>query len=75
MYDKIGFSLAFNNYAYLYINMDLTGMKITCQFGLQVEGTTYSHDPPVLLGKTVKKILNSDPIPNECDLSSEVIDF
>lgn len=36
-----------------------------------LERTRYSYDPSMLPGETVKTFLNLDPIPSECDVSSE----
>lgn len=47
-------------------------MGVTYSLCLQLEGTCYSYDSPVLLRETSNKIFNQEFKPSEFDVSSKV---
>lgn len=53
------------------IILDITCIGVIYPFDLQLEERGYSYDPLVLLGETMKNLLNLDCIPNESDVLNE----
>lgn len=51
--------------------MDLTCIEFPAYLTFKVEGTGYLYEQSLLLGEMAKKIINSDSITNEYDVSSE----
>lgn len=72
---QVTFSLFWKSCTMLHEYWSSNCTRITCSFGLELEGTTYWYDPRVLLGEMTKTVLNPDSISNECDMSSEDYGF